>query len=338
MLFDATLPPIELTAIPEIARAAEALGFDGLWSTETMHDPFMPGVIIAEHTSRVQFGTAIAVAFSRSPATMAYTAWDLAQASKGRFILGLGTQVKAHIEKRFGASWPVSVVGKLREQIRAIRSFWRCWQTGQPLNHQGNYYRLTLMTPFFNPGPSGYPNIPIYIAGVNRGLARLAGETADGFLVHPFHTSRYLSEVLTPEIEAGFKKTGRERSQISISATVFTVMSREEDLHVRTQIGFYGSTPSYRSVMSFHGWEDTAEELTTLVRQGKWEKLPGAISDEILDNFAVVASPEALGERINQRYGKLVDRLGIYLPFSPSERDGFWRRLADEVKASHAAY
>jgi probable F420-dependent oxidoreductase len=332
MLFDVCLPPIQLTSIPEIARAAEALGFDGVWSSETMHDPFLPGAFIAEHTSRIQFGTAVAVSFARSPATLAYTAWDLAQASWGRFILGLGTQVKAHIEKRFGMPWPDSVVGKMREQIEAIRAFWHTWQTGEPLCHRGKYYQLTLMTPFFNPGPIEHSQIPVYIAGVNRGLARLAGETAEGFLVHPFHTSRYLAEVLIPEIHDGLKKAGRSRSQIAISTTVFTVTSKEEDLLVRAQIGFYGSTPSYLPVMALHGWEDKAETLTTLVRQGKWGDLPGVINDKMLDEFAIISPPDELGTRLKERYGRLTDRLGVYLPFIPGEKDSFWKRLSKEIR------
>ncbi|MBP1702559.1 MAG: luciferase family protein, partial [Chloroflexi bacterium] len=167
MYLDASLPPGPLAQVPGIARAAESLGFDALWSTETLHDPFLPGALVAEHTQRLQFGTAVAIAFARSPATLAYTAWDLAQISNGRFILGLGTQVKAHIERRFGMPWPESVVGKLHEQIQAVRAFWHTWQTGEPLNFRGEYYKLTLMSPFFNPGPISHPDIPIYIAGVN---------------------------------------------------------------------------------------------------------------------------------------------------------------------------
>ena len=196
--------------------------------------------------SRLHFGTAVAIAFARSPATLAYTAWDLAQASGGRFILGLGTQVKAHIERRFGMPWPESVVGKLREQIAAIRAFWQAWQTGERLNFRGEHYKLTLMSPFFNPGPIQYPGVPIYLAGVNPGLARLAGECADGFLAHPFHTPRYLREVVLPAIEQGAAKASRKRSAINISTTVFVVTRPEEASFVRAQIAFYASTPSYR--------------------------------------------------------------------------------------------
>src|SRR4030043_402075 len=268
ILFDTTLPPSDLSPIPAIARAAETMGFSALWSTETMPGPFLPGSLIAEHTDKINFGTAVAIAFARSPATLAYTAWDLAQASRGRFILGLGTQVKAHIVRRFGMPWPESVVGKLHEQIEAIRALWNTWQTNQPLNFRGEYYKLNLMSPFFNPGPIKYPDIPIYIAGVNAGLARLAGELAQGFHAHPFHTQRYLREVILPAIEQGAARAGRSRSEIKISTSALVVPSPEEEIFVRAQIAFYASTPSYRPVMELHGWEDTASQLSSLAARG----------------------------------------------------------------------
>jgi probable F420-dependent oxidoreductase len=226
-LLDAALPPTPLQSVPSIAREAEAFGFDTLWSTETIHNPFLPGALVAEHTQRINFGTAVAVSFARSPATMAYTAWDLARASQGRFILGLGTQVSAHIERRFGMPWPESPLGKLREQIAAMRALWNTWQTGAKLNYRGDYYKLTLMSPFFNPGPIEHPDLPVYIAGVNTGMARLAGEVADGFLVHPFHSQRYLREVILPAVEQGAKKIDREPEKIFISATVFVITNAE---------------------------------------------------------------------------------------------------------------
>src|SRR3990170_8574514 len=186
MFLDATLHPTPLSLIPSIACAAEDMGFDALWATETIHDPFLPGALIAEHTHRLRFGTAVAIAFARSPATLAYTAWDLADASRGRFILGLGTQVKAHVERRFGMPWPDSPAGKLRDMIQAMRALWRAWQEGERLNHRGPYHKLTLMSPFFNPGPIEHPSIPVYIAGVNPALCRLAGEVGDGFVAPPY--------------------------------------------------------------------------------------------------------------------------------------------------------
>ena len=330
-LFDATLPPIDLSAIPALARLAESMGFNALWSTETMHDPFLPGALIAEHTQKLCFGTAVAIAFARSPATLAYTAWDLAATSQGRFILGLGTQVKAHIERRFGMPWPESVVGKLREQINAVRALWNTWQTNQPLSYRSEHYKLNLMSPFFNPGPIKYPDIPIYIAGVNTGLARLAGELGQGFHAHPFHTPRYLRELILPAIAQGAAKAGRTRAEIKVSTSAFVVTSPEEDSFVRTQIAFYASTPSYRPVMELHGWDDTARQLSSLAARGEWADMAGLINDDILRECAVVASPADLPSALLERYRGLVDRLGLYIPFTPGVRDEFWKHLLQGV-------
>jgi len=327
MYLDASLPPVSLREVPSIAQAAERMGFDAVWSTETIHDPFLPGALIAEHTQRLQFGTAVAIAFARSPATLAYTAWDLAQASGGRFILGLGTQVKAHIERRFGMPWPESVVGKLREQIAAVRAFWQAWQNGERLNFRGEYYKLTLMSPFFNPGPIQYPAVPIYLAGVNPGLARLAGECADGFHAHPFHSPRYLREVVIPAIEQGAAKAGRPRTVISVSTTAFVVTRPEEEHFVRAQIAFYASTPSYRAVMALHGWQEVAENLSALAGQGAWGEMPSLISDEMLHTFALVSPAGELSSALAERYNGLADRLALYMPFMPGERDAFWQGL-----------
>ncbi len=325
MDFDASLPPLPLRDVPQVAQAAEAMGFAAIWTTETQHNPFLPHPLIAEHTRRLQMGTAVAIAFARSPADLAYTAWDLAAVSGGRFILGLGTQVKAHITRRFGMAWPDSVVGKLREEIQAIRAFWRTWQHGEKLNFRGEYYKLTLMSPFFNPGPIEHPEIPIYIAGVNTGLARLAGEAADGFLVHPFHTVRYLQEVLLPAIDEGAAKAARPRPQIQLTA--FVVTDAEEESFVRSQIAFYASTPSYRRVMRLHGWEEVAERLSALAARGQWEAMPALVSDEMLHTFAVVASPAELPAALEARYRGLADRLSLYTPFVPGQKDDLWQRL-----------
>lgn len=346
MKFDAALPPVHLRDVPAIAAAAERIGFDALWSSETQHDPFLPLALVAEHTRRLRMGTAIAVSFARSPATLAYTAWDLAQQSGGRFMLGLGTQVKAHVERRFGMAWPESVTGKLREQIAVIRSFWDCWQNGSRLDFRGEYYRINLMSPFFNPGPLDLPSpagrgdwgkglIPIYIAGVNAGLARLAGETCQGFHVHPFHTPRYLREVLLPAIEEGARKQGRTRADVSISVTAFVATTPEEENFVRAQIAFYASTPSYRTVLSLHGWDEVAERLSAHAAKGEWLEMPGLVTDEMLDAFCVKASPAELADKLKERYGQpdavagrpLADRLTLYSPFTPGERDEFWQAL-----------
>jgi probable F420-dependent oxidoreductase len=340
MKLDAVLHPLHLRDVPEIARAAEAAGFAALWTAETQHDPFLPLALVAEHTTRVEMGTAIAVSFARSPATLAYTAWDLAAHSGGRFILGLGTQVKAHVERRFGMPWPESVTGKLREQIAAIRALWDCWQNGTPLNFRGEHYKLTLMSPFFNPGPIRFTSpeigrgvrggdlIPIYIAGVNTGLAGLAGEICQGFHVHPLNSARYLREVILPAISQGAQKAGREREEVATSVTAFGAVTSEEQEVCRQQISFYASTPSYRPVMALHGWGDTAERLSALAARGQWAEMPSQISDEMLETFCVTAaSPFKLAAALKERYTGLADRLTLYLPFKPGEKDAFWREL-----------
>lgn len=328
MKFDAALPIVGLKDVPAVAKAAEEIGFDALWTQETQHDPFLPCTLIAEHTTRLRAGTAIAVSFARSPANIAYTAWDLAAQSGGRFMLGLGTQVKAHIERRFGQPWPESVTGKLREQLEVIRAFWDCWQNGTKLNYRGQYYKITLMSPFFSAGAIEHPNIPIYIAGVNTGLARLAGELCEGFHAHPFHSIRYLKEVMLPAIEEGATKAGRKRKDVSISITAFVASTPEEMNFARAQVSFYASTPSYRAVMALHGWSDVAEKLSMHAAKGEWMEMPMLITDEMLNEFAVVTAEDKLANELKKRYDGIADRLTLYTPFVPGEKDEWWQRLA----------
>ncbi|MBI5839878.1 MAG: TIGR03617 family F420-dependent LLM class oxidoreductase [Chloroflexi bacterium] len=330
MKLDAALPPTQLKDVPAIAKAADEIGFDALWTQETQHDPFLPCTLIAEHSSKMKMGTAIAVSFARSPANLAYTAWDLAAQSGGRFILGLGTQVKAHIERRFGMPWPESVTGKLREQIQVLRAMWDCWQNGTKLNFRGEYYKITLMSPFFNGGPIENPSIPIYIAGVNTGLAKLAGELCEGFHAHPFHSVRYLSEVILPGIEEGAKKEGRNRKDVSVSVTAFTAATPEEEAFARMQIAFYASTPSYRAVMELHGWGATAEKLSGFASKGEWAEMPMLITDEMLGEFCLMTKQETLAGDLKKRYDGIADRLTLYSPFVPGEKDEWWRELARE--------
>jgi len=328
MKFDAALPPTGLRDVPAMAKAAEEIGFDALWTQETQHDPFLPCALIAEHTTHLRAGTAIAVSFARSPANIAYTAWDLAAQSNGRFILGLGTQVKAHIERRFGQPWPESVTGKLREQIQVIRAFWDCWQNGTKLNYRGDYYKITLMSPFFNPGAIEHPNIPIYIAGVNTGLAKLAGELCEGFHVHPFHSVGYVRQIIFPAIEEGAKKEGRKREDVTVLVNAFVATTPEERDFARAQISFYASTPSYRSVMDLHGWAGVAEKLSAYAARGEWAEMPMLITDEILNEFCLMADEENLARELKKRYDGIADRLTLYTPFVPGEKNEWWRRLA----------
>lgn len=330
MELDAGLAASSLADYPALARAAEAVGFGAVWTSETQHNPFLPLPLIAEHTTRLQFGTAVAIGFARSPTTLAHVAWDLAQQSGGRFWLGLGTQVRAHIERRFAGQWPESPAGKLRDLVLALRAIWRTWQTGERLNFRSEHYKLTLMTPFFNPGPIDHPEVGILIAGVNTGLARLAGEVCDGFHVHPFHTAAYLRDVLRPAIAAGAERAGRMGANVATVGSVFVITSPGEREFVRQQVAFYASTPSYRAVLAHHGWEAVGEQLSALASRGDWGGMPGLVTDEMLAACAVEAPLSELAGPLRERYAGLLDRVMLYRPYVPGGEDEAWRALAAE--------
>ncbi|MCY4105463.1 MAG: TIGR03617 family F420-dependent LLM class oxidoreductase [Chloroflexi bacterium] len=337
MRFDATLIPPSLRRAGEIARAAEELGFAGVWTVDTAHNPFLPLALAAAETHRIQLGTAIAVAFPRSPMVMAQIAWDLAEQSQGRFILGLGTQVRAHIVRRFSSEWGPPVA-KLRDYLAALRSIWQAWQEGGRLNHIGEFYRHTLMTTFFMPKPMPFAEIPIYIAGVNQGLAALAGEVCQGFHVHPFHTIPYLDQVVIPSIAEGAAKAGRNPAEVSLCCGCFVITgsSRAEieinRERVREQIAFYASTPSYAVVLRIHGREDLAKRLSQMVREGRWQELPRQISDDFLAEVAVEAPPDELAGRLRERCAGRLQRVGYYFPYDPAEstKEALWRAAVEE--------
>ena len=331
MKIDANLPAVALKDAAAIGQAAEDLGFAGIWSSETQHDPFLPLALIASETQQLELGTAVAIGFARSPAPSAYTAWDLAALSGGRFALGLGTQVRAHIERRFGMPWPDSPVAKLREMIAAVRAFWQTWQAGERLNFRGDYYKLTLMTPFFNPGPIDSPRIPIFLAGVNPGMIALCGEVGDGLHAHPLHSERYLREVIRPALQAGAERSGRDPEAIQLSVSAFMITDESEADFVRSQVAFYASTPAYRRVLALHGWEARAEQLSALARRQEWTEMASLVDDEMLETFALVAPAEQMSTAILERYDGLVDRVTPYLPFVPGERESFWAGLIKEI-------
>lgn len=334
MQLDAAFPPIALENIPELARAAEAVGFSAVWTSETAHAALLPHALIAEHSRTLRHGTAVAIAFARSPGALAYAAWDLAALSGGRFILGLGTQVKAHIERRFGLAWPERPVQRLREYVAALRAIWTAWQTGAKLNFRGKQFKLTLMTSFFNPGPIEHPDIPVFLAGVNPGLCRLAGEVAQGFHVHPLHSAEYLSQVIRPAIAEGARRGGRSPDEVQVTVSAFTVSSPDEADDVRRQLAFYASTPSYRPVLERHGFGPTADQLSALARRGAWDDMPALITDEMLSVFAVVAPADRLADALRERYMPLADRLMLYRPFSPADAGAFWAPLRKELAES----
>ena len=325
-----TLVP-NLREMHEMARSVEALGFDCLWTSETQHDPFLPLALAAEHTEKIELGTAIAVAFPRSPTVLAHIAWDLQAASNGRFILGLGTQVKPHIERRFGMVWE-HPAAKLREMILAMRALWDAWQGDGRINFRGEFYKITLMTPFFNPGPIEHPQIPIYIAGVNEKLCQVAGELCQGFHVHPFHSAKYLLEVTLPNIGIGLEKAGRKRHDIQISSAVFVASDEAEKEMVRAQISFYASTPSYRPVLETHGWGEVGEKLSSMAAHKQWGEMAEQISDEMLQEFCVIAPADELALALKQRYDGILDRITLYTPYEPGQDTEKWKALVKAFK------
>ncbi len=333
MKFDASLWVDDLRQAPATARAAEDLGFDAIWTSDTAHNPFFPLVLAAPETTRMALGTAIVVAFARSPMDVAYQSWDLQKLSGGRFLLGLGTQVKSHIERRFGMEWRSPADAHLRDYIGALRAIWAAWQSGERLNYRGEFYKLTLMTPFFDPGPIDHPHIPIYTAGVNERMCRLAGEISDGFHAHPFHTQRYLQEVVIPEIERGAQRAGRSRDEIAISSAIFVATGGSQAeidaavATVRQQIAFYASTPDYAAVMDLHGWGEVREQLSGLASRKQWAEMPALITDEMVAAFALVCPPGELAQRIRHKYTGLLDRVTLYMPFTPSQPWALWQMI-----------
>jgi len=331
MKFDAVLDADTPQQIHTIAGTAEEIGFDCLWVPETRHEPFLQLALATDSTSTINLGTAIAVAFARSPMHMANVSWDMARYSQGRFILGLGTQIKPHIERRFAMPWS-RPAARLREYILALRHIWDVWQNGGRLNFRGDFYKMTLMSPFFDPGPIDHPHIPIYMAGVNRRLCELAGELCDGFHVHPFHTPHYLSEYIRPWVAQGAEKAGRTINQVEFSSTVFAVVGDSEAERaisreaVRQQISFYASTPSYKPVLDLHGWGALSESLGRLAIRQRWGEMPALITDEMIEIFAVQGTWDEIAQRIGERYAGVLDRVTLYLPFIPGEQDEQWRR------------
>lgn len=303
----------ELGDVGRQAKALEEAGYDGVLTFETSHDPFLPLVLAAEHTSRVSLITSIAVAFARNPMILANLGHDLNSYSKGRFTLGLGSQIKPHITKRYSMDWS-SPAARMKELIEAMHAIWDCWYEGKPLQYRGEFYQHTLMTPMFTPMNTDFGRPKVLLAAVGPKMTQTAASVADGLLVHSFTTQRYLREVTVPTIEETLEKSGRNREDFEIVYPVFAVTADTEEAfeQVKTgtkkQIAFYGSTPAYKPVLELHGWGDLQGELNLMSKQGRWDEMGELITDDILDQFAVIGEPEGVARAIRERYGDLIDR------------------------------
>jgi probable F420-dependent oxidoreductase len=331
MKLDTTLAMGPLHRVGDVAKRAEEMGFAGIFTAEAMQTPFLSHAIAAVETRKIELGTAIAVAFPRSPMVHAMTAWDLQKASRGRFVLGLGTQIRRHNERRY--SVPFDPPGpRLRDMLLAIRHIWDAFDGKHPLDYRGEYYTHDYIQPFFNPGPTGYGQPKLFIAAVGPYMCRLAGEVCDGIHIHPFHTVRYIEEVVKPNVRQGLAKAGRDESDFEYATTSFILGGSEEQQEgmagiARSQVAFYGSTPSYKRVFELHGWDDLQPELQGMVKSGRLAEMPKLITDEVMSKFWVRGSFDQIAKQVKQKYEGVVDRIGLYLPVVGGEHEKEWEEV-----------
>lgn len=326
----------DLETTGEQARLFQSEGFRTAWVGESKYDPFLRALTAASATEQLRVGTAVAIAFGRSPLTVASSAYDLARYSRGRFTLGLGSQVKAHIERRFSMPWS-RPAARMREYVSAVRAIWQSWTEGVPLEFDGDFYTHTLMPPFFQPATHEYGPPPIYLAGVGEKMTEVAGEACDGFFFHPFTTVRYLREVTVPALRRGAQSKGREMDSVAICGPVLSAAGRTEAeldnaiAGVRSQIAFYASTPAYRPVLELHGWQEVAVELTAMTKQGRWGELGSLVSDEMLHTFAVVGDPGTVAVQLVSRFGGLAASVSFSTPYKHDR--SIWSEVAESVRA-----
>ena len=319
------IPNHDLCAAKAAAAAAEAAGFDGVVALENAHGPIPPLTVAALETERVQLGTAVAIAFPRSPTIAAHFAWDLNLASGGRFYVGLGSQVKGHNERRYGLEW-TPPAPRLRDYIGAVRAVWRAWETSEKLDYHSDAYTLTLTTPIFPPKPLGLPPIPIAISAVGPAMLKVAGETADGMRLHPFSTRRYLAEVSLPRIQKGLDAVGRRRDKIKVISGAFLATGVDDEAvakmreYVRFRIAFYCSTRAYWDVLRLHGLEELGEKLRPYPAQNRWDEMAALIPNDVLELFAIVGRHDELPKKIRAKYEGLADRLSLFVPTDTAPR------------------
>ncbi len=328
----------DFAGLGEQARTLEADGYDGGTTAEMGHDPFFPLVLAAQATERLEVATGVAIAFARTPMTLAMIANDVQLAAKGRFALGIGSQIKPHIERRFSMPWS-HPAPRMREFILAMRAIWSAWATGEKLDFRGEFYTHTLMTPFFSPGPNPFGPPPVYLAAVGDKMTEVAGEVADGMILHPFTTERYVREVTLGSLARGFANAGdKTRADFTLALPLFIVTGTNDEewatarKGTREQIAFYGSTPGYHGVLRLHGWEEVGLELNQLSKRGEWVAMGELITDEMLETFAVVAAPDDLAAGILARYGDVLDRVSFDAPYASDPE--VWKQLIVDLKAA----
>jgi probable F420-dependent oxidoreductase len=327
-----------LEEVPAAAQKAEALGFDGVLFNESTLDPFLAAALAAEHTRRTQLGTSIALAFPRSPMTTAYAAWNLQALARGRFQLGLGSQVRGHIQRRFSIPWSAPAP-RMREYVQALRAIWACWQGGTPLDYRGEHYRFSLMPPYFNPGPLPCEPPQVHVAAVGPVMCRAAGEVGDGVLLHSLNSATYVQEVVLPNLEKGARQAGRTLKDLTVAGGGFIVVGANEHEAAqayeatRRRVSFYASTPAYRRVLEIHGWGAAADELRQLSLGGRWEEMPRLVTEAMMEVFCVVGTYGDIAPKIVQRFGGYATRTTLSLPRDGAGEEGV-RHVIQELHAS----
>lgn len=326
--------PLDIRQFARLATVAEEVGLGAILVEETKDDPFQLLALGATTTERIQLGTSVAMAFPRSPTATAMSAWSLQKLSEGRFALGLGTQVRAHIERRFGLHWSAPAPW-IRDYVGAMRAVWRCWQTGEALHFDSEHYKLNLMVPLFNPGPIEHPHIPVHLAAIGPNMCAVAGEIADGVRLHPVVTTKFIDEEVLPAVARGAARTNRKVEDIEIclkpligtapdAATLERVVRT-----VRARVAFYLSTPSYRPAFAVHGWTEIAEQASVLSRAQRWEELPNLVTDEMLHTVATIGTYDEIADKLNERFATRLDRIEFSVPVnSPADAEAFRAILA----------
>ncbi|HET6609765.1 MAG TPA: TIGR03617 family F420-dependent LLM class oxidoreductase [Rhodopila sp.] len=331
-----TLPQTDLRTTAAAAIAAEQAGYDGVLTMENKHDPFLAHAIAAVNTDRIELGTSVAIAFPRSPMVVANTCWDLQNASRGRFVLGIGPQIKPHNERRFSVPW-TAPAPRLREYVKALRAIWTNWEKGEKLDFRGEHYTFTLMPPYFMPPSMHQKMVPITLAAVGEHSLRLAGEVADGARLHGFCTRRYMEQMILPRLLEGMGRTGRTREHFEITGGGFVATGKDSDSvakafeAVRSRIGFYGSTPAYWGVFELHGYGDLGRELNAMSKAGQWNEMPKRIPDDLVHLFAAVGTHKELAARIAERFGGLSDAINLR-PDSTTETDAVPPDVIQEIR------
>src|SRR5215813_13941550 len=327
------------STIPNQVREAEALGYDTILAVETQHDPYLALAIAAQEPAKIELGTGIALAFTKSPVATAYTAWDLQRMSGGRFVLGIGSQVKGHVTRRFAMPWS-RPAQRMKDYVGAMRACWRTWQTGEPMNFRSEHYNLSLMTPNFSPPPLDYPHIPVLIAAVQERMLQVAGEVCEGVRLHGIVTRKYLEQIAFPNLKKGFEKSGRPASdwgKFEVGGGGFLVAGKDRDAvargveNMKSTIAFYGSTRSYRSSFEIDGWGDTADQLHRLSVQQKWREMPQLVTEEIVHAFAAVGTYDEIAAVIKKRFAG-TNRLGFDMPVRDDRDRGTLKEIVQDLK------